>query len=192
MTKKSIRPNLIKGQVFDMIDWDDPKMHLPSIKHCMVCFTNLQSMISDNALEFTTLPIEFRIALLTDIIQKKKLLKCIFSQNDNEFFELKLAFEIENLKQQKHYALEKQQPLSVTDLLALFGLKKIHARGTMREIGIKWGEFIFHTKNSKGELMFDTEAVDVAKLIEVIVEPPVGKECILHTIEGYVGEGRNS
>ena len=191
MPKKSKKPILVKGPVFNMINWDDPKMHLPSPRHCLECFSNLQSMISDNASVFATLPIEHRITLLTDIIQKRKLLKCIFSQNDNDFLELKLDYELETLKQQKLDVLE-MQPLSAEDHLALLGLEKIQAKGTVREICMKWGEFIFHSKNAKGELMFDIEAVDVAKLIEVIVEHPLGKGFVHHTIEGYVGEGRNS
>jgi len=189
--KKNIRPSLLQGPGLGMIDWENPKMHLPSTIQCRRCFSNLQKLFSEIALEFSMLPVENRIALLTDIIQKKKLLKSLFSENDNEFFELKLSIEQETLKHQEN-VLENQPSISVIELLALLGLKRILVKGPMKEVCMKWGEFVFHTRNSKGELMFDTEAVDLARLIEVIVEPPPGKECLLHTIEGYVGEGRNS
>jgi hypothetical protein len=192
ITKKCCKTVTVNGQVFDMIDWDDPNLHLPSSGNCLVCKTNLLMLISEKRVEYEALPVENRIALLNDIIQKGILIKCIFSQTDIEFYELKLKFELENLKKQQLDEKELLLSRSGVELLALLGLRKIHANGTMREIGIKWGEFIFHAKNGKGELMFDVEAVEVAKLIGVIVEPPAGKEFILHTTEGYVGEGRNS
>ena len=191
MPKKTNKLRLDKGLVIDKIDWNDPKISLPTSLRCMTCYSNQQTLINENALTYATLPVEKRIALLTEIIQQKMLVMCIFSQNDLEFYQLKLKFELENQQQQQLKARELLLTRSGTELLSLLGLRKIHANGTRREIGMKWGEFIFHAKNAKGELMFDIEAVEVAKLIEVIVEPPVGKEFVHHTMEGYVGEGRN-
>ena len=190
--KRSIKSLLENGLKFDKINWDDPKLSLPTPNRCLYCISNEQTLISENAEVFTTLPVEERISLLTEIIQKRMLVKCIFNHNDTEFLELKLKFELENREQQQINAKNLLLSRSVLELLALLGLNKIHSRGTMREIGMAWGKFIFHSKNAKGELMFDAEAVDIAKLIEVIVEPPVGKEYLHHTMEGYVGEGRNS
>jgi len=190
--KRSIKSLLENGFKIDQINWDDPKLCLPTPHRCLYCTSNEQTLISENAEAFTTLQDEDRIALLTEIIQKRKLVKCIFNQNDTEFLELKLKFELENQEQLKRNAKKLLLSHSVLEILVLLGLEKIHSKGTMREICMEWGKFIFKTKNAKGELMFDIEAVDLAKLIQFIVEPPVGKEFSLHTIEGYVGEGRNS
>jgi len=190
--KRNARLRLDKDLIVDKIDWNDPKLNLPTSPRCLSCFSNQQALISENALAYATLPIEQRIALLTEIIQQKMLIKCIFSQNDIEYYELKLKFELENQQKQQLDAKELLLSRSGTELLELLGLQKIQAKGTVKEICTKWGEFIFHAKNGKGELMFDIEAVEVAKIIAAIVEPPVGKEFVRHTMEGYIGEGRNS
>ena len=115
---------------------------------------------------------------------------CIFSQNDLEFYQLKIKFELENQQQEQLNARELLLTRSGIELLALLGLKKIHANGTTRKICMKFGKFIFQAKNSKNELMFNIEAVEAAKLIEVMIEHPAGKEYNHHTVEGYIGEGR--
>ena len=190
MPKKSIRLSLVKGLLFNTIDWNDPKMPFPSPSKCKVCINNLETVISENMVKFIALPAEHRIILLTDIIQKKMLVQCLFNQTDLEFLKLKLEFEKENQKQQQLDARELLLSRSNTELLEILGLHKIPANGTVTEIGKKFGDFFFHTFNSKKDHMFDIKAVDVKKLICTVFVTPMGTEFNEKSMQGAVGEGR--
>ena len=192
MRKRPIRLSLVKGPVCDLINWDDPDNQLPSPKNCDACRNKANKVISESILEFSGLPADQKIAFISDIINQKMLIKSLFSQNDIEFYELKRNIELENLKQEQLTTKETLKTRSVIELLEILGLKKINAKGTNREIGIEFGKFFYHTKNSNKELMFNIEAVDLATLVEVMIEASEGKGVKHHTMEGYIGEGRNN
>jgi len=188
--KFSFKLSLAKGLLFNTIDWTDPEMQFPSPVRCMMCVNNLQTMIGENAIKFLSLPVEHRIVLLTDIIQKKKLVQSIFCQSDIEFLQLKLEIELENKKQEQLDAKELLLSLSNTELLAILGFHNIPAIGTVTEIGKKFGDFFFHTLNSKKDHMFDIKAVEIVKLICVLFVLQMGEAFNPKSMEGAVGEGR--
>jgi hypothetical protein len=192
MHKKTNRPSPGNGPAFEKINWDDPKMHLPSPNNCGECKNNFYSFICRYAAEIARFTVDHKITFFTDIINKMKLVNAIFCKNDIDYYELKRNIELEILKQEQLTAENEMLSYSVTKLLGLLGVKRIHAKGTNREIGIKLGWFFYHTRNSKKELMFNIEAVDLASFVEVMIETPEGKSVKHHSMEGYIGEGRNS
>jgi hypothetical protein len=192
MTKKHFSTGLKKGLALNKINWDIPENHFPSLNNCNVCRMNSQKVICEKMTEFSGYTADQKIAFISDIIHQKSLIKSLFNENDIEFYELMRNIELENLKQEQLTTKETLKTRSVIELLEILGLKKINAKGTNREIGIEFGKFFFHTKNSNKELMFNIEAVDLATLVEVMIEASEGKGVKHHTMEGYIGEGRNN
>ena len=133
---------------------------------------------------------EDRIENLIRDIHQLNIDKSIEQGDFKAVMEQMLKFDIATIEREFHQKQNQIRSCNTDAISSSLGSKKMVLDGTVIELGEKIGKFVFGEKNSKGNHLFKTDCVTLAKCIFECCVTVDKKSFNLDTLVKYLGKGR--